>query len=65
MSEPAATGSKPSPKQGWVAPHVAGEFPGLAITWIEMGGHARRSPEPVRQRLRLLSDRFLAPTPST
>lgn len=58
MPEPAATGSKPSPKQGWVAPRVAGEFPGLAITWIEVDGCARRSPEPVRQRLRLLSDRF-------
>lgn len=51
-------GWKPSPKQGWVAPHVASEFPGLAIAWIEVDGRARRSPEPVRRHLRDLSDRF-------
>lgn len=49
---------KPSPKKGWVAPHLAGEFPGLEISWIEVDGRACRSPEPVRRRLRILSDRF-------
>ena len=46
------------PEQGWVAPHVAAEFPGLAIAWIEVDGRPGRSPEPVRRRLRDLSDRF-------
>jgi DNA/RNA-binding domain of Phe-tRNA-synthetase-like protein len=49
---------KPSPKKGWVAPHLVSEFPGLEISWIEVDGRARRSPEPVRRRLRILSDRF-------
>ena len=45
-------------KQGWVAPHLAAEFPGLGIAWIEVDGRPGRSPEPVRRRLRELSDRF-------
>ncbi|HYP55309.1 MAG TPA: phenylalanine--tRNA ligase beta subunit-related protein [Solirubrobacterales bacterium] len=44
--------------QGWVAPHLAAEFPGLGIAWIEVDGRPGRSPEPVRRRLRELSDRF-------
>jgi DNA/RNA-binding domain of Phe-tRNA-synthetase-like protein len=44
--------------QGWVAPHLAAEFPGLGIAWIEVEGSPGRSPEPVRRRLRELSDRF-------
>jgi DNA/RNA-binding domain of Phe-tRNA-synthetase-like protein len=44
--------------QGWVAPHLAAEFPGLGIAWIEVEGRPGRSPEPVRKRLRDLSDRF-------
>jgi DNA/RNA-binding domain of Phe-tRNA-synthetase-like protein len=44
--------------QGWVAPHLAAELPGLGIAWIEVDGGPRRSPEPVRRRLRELSDRF-------
>jgi DNA/RNA-binding domain of Phe-tRNA-synthetase-like protein len=46
------------PEQGWVAPHVAEEFPGLGIAWVEVGGRQAASPEPVRRRLRDLSDRF-------
>jgi DNA/RNA-binding domain of Phe-tRNA-synthetase-like protein len=57
-----ATGSEPapapSPEQGWVAPHVAAEFPGLGIAWVEVEGRQAASPEPVRRRLRDLSDRF-------
>jgi DNA/RNA-binding domain of Phe-tRNA-synthetase-like protein len=49
---------KPSPQQGWVAPLVAAEFPGLGISWIEVDGRLAKSPEPVRHRLRDLSDRF-------
>jgi DNA/RNA-binding domain of Phe-tRNA-synthetase-like protein len=48
----------PLPEQGWVAPHVADEFPGLGIAWVEVDGHQVASPEPVRRRLRDLSDRF-------
>ncbi len=47
-----------APEQGWVAPHVAEEFPGLGIAWIEVEGRRADSPEPVRRRLRDLSDRF-------
>lgn len=47
-----------SAERGWVAPHLAAEFPGLGIAWIEVDGRPGRSPEPVRRRLRDLSDRF-------
>jgi DNA/RNA-binding domain of Phe-tRNA-synthetase-like protein len=43
---------------GRVAPHVAAEFPGLGISWIEVDGKPGRSPEPVERRLRDTSDRF-------
>ena len=43
---------------GWVAPHLAAEFPGLGISWLEVEGRPGRSPEPIRHRLRDLSDRF-------
>lgn len=49
---------EPSPKLGWVAPHIAAEFPGLGIAWVEVEGQVGHSPEPVRRRLRDLSDRF-------
>jgi DNA/RNA-binding domain of Phe-tRNA-synthetase-like protein len=51
-------GWDPSPEQGWVAPHIAAEFPGLGIAWLEVDARPGRSPEPVRRRLRDLSDRF-------
>ena len=51
-------GWEPSPEQGWVAPHVAAEFPGLGIAWVEVDARPGKSPEPVRRRLRDLSDRF-------
>jgi DNA/RNA-binding domain of Phe-tRNA-synthetase-like protein len=49
---------EPSPKQGWVSPRIAAEFPGLGIAWVELEGKQSRSPEAVRRRLRDLSDRF-------
>ncbi len=51
---------EPSPvsHQGWVAPHVAEEFPGLAVSWVEADATPGRSPESVRARLRELSNRF-------
>jgi DNA/RNA-binding domain of Phe-tRNA-synthetase-like protein len=59
-SEPIDRGfaDDPVPQQGWVAPHVAAEFPGLGIAWVEVDARAEKSPEPVRRRLRELSDRF-------
>jgi hypothetical protein len=62
MAGAEAAGSRvgwdPAPEQGWVAPHVAAEFPGLGIAWIEVDGRPGKSPEPVRRLLRDLSDRF-------
>jgi len=59
MAEVAAQrmGWDPPPRQGWVAPHIASEFPGLGIAWVEIDAKPGRSPEPVRRRLRDLSDR--------
>jgi DNA/RNA-binding domain of Phe-tRNA-synthetase-like protein len=54
---PQRMGWVPAPRQGWVAPHIASEFPGLGIAWIEVDAKPSRSPEPVRRRLRDLSDR--------
>ncbi|HET8862448.1 MAG TPA: phenylalanine--tRNA ligase beta subunit-related protein [Solirubrobacterales bacterium] len=51
-------GWEPSPTSGRVAPHVAAEFPGLGISWIEVDGRPGRSPEPVERRLDETSDRF-------
>src|SRR6201999_2985705 len=51
-------GWEPTPRQGWVAPHLTAEFPGLGVAWIEVDAHPGKSPEPVRRRLRDLSDRF-------
>lgn len=50
--------TSPAPRQGWVAPHIAGEFPGLGIAWTEVDARPRRSPDAVKRRLRDLSDRF-------
>ena len=51
-------GWEPSSTPGWVAPHVAAEFPGLGISWIEVDGRPGRSPEPVERRLAETSNRF-------
>ncbi len=51
-------GSEPLPQQGWVAPQIAAEFPGLGIAWVELESKRTKSPEPVQRRLRDLSDRF-------
>jgi DNA/RNA-binding domain of Phe-tRNA-synthetase-like protein len=47
----------PAPQQGWVAPLIASEFPGLGIAWVEVDAKPGKSPEAVRRRLRDLSDR--------
>ncbi len=51
-------GFEPVPEPGWVAPHVAAEFAGLGIVSITVDACPGRSPEPIRRRLRELSDRF-------
>jgi DNA/RNA-binding domain of Phe-tRNA-synthetase-like protein len=59
LTGPAAErmGWTPAPRQGWVAPHLASEFPGLGVAWVEVDARPGKSPEPVRRRLRDLSDR--------
>ena len=52
------TDREPAPAQGWVAPDIAAEFPGLGIAWVDLDARQGKSPEPVRRRLRDLSDRF-------
>ena len=49
---------EPLPEQGLVAPHIAAEFPGLGLAWVEVEGRPARTSEPVQRRLRDLSDRF-------
>jgi len=50
-----------APRAGRVAPVVAAEFPELALWRLDVDGRLERSPEDVRERLRLLADRFRAP----
>jgi DNA/RNA-binding domain of Phe-tRNA-synthetase-like protein len=50
-------GWNPPPRQGWVAPHIASEFPGLGIAWVEVDAEPGRSPEAVLRRLSDLSNR--------
>ncbi|HEY5976530.1 MAG TPA: phenylalanine--tRNA ligase beta subunit-related protein [Solirubrobacterales bacterium] len=58
-SETDRIGWEPAPSQGWVAPHLSAELPGLGIAWVDVDCAASsRSPDPVRGRLRELSDRF-------
>jgi DNA/RNA-binding domain of Phe-tRNA-synthetase-like protein len=47
----------PAPRQGWVAPRLSAEFPGLGISWVEVDAKPGRSPEPLRHRLQDLSNR--------
>jgi DNA/RNA-binding domain of Phe-tRNA-synthetase-like protein len=54
----AQAGLDPAPEQGLVAPHIAAEFPGLGIAWVEIEAAPSKSSEPVKRRLRDLSDRF-------
>jgi DNA/RNA-binding domain of Phe-tRNA-synthetase-like protein len=48
----------PTPSQGWVAPQLTDEFPGLGLAWVEVDAKPGKSPEPVRRRLSALSDRI-------
>jgi DNA/RNA-binding domain of Phe-tRNA-synthetase-like protein len=50
--------SDPPLTVGWVAPDVAAEFPELALVTAHATGGDGRSTRGVRERLRMLSDRF-------
>lgn len=56
-TDPARPQWDPAPEQGWVAPQLSAEFPGLGLAWVEVDGKPGKTPEPIRRRLRELSDR--------
>jgi DNA/RNA-binding domain of Phe-tRNA-synthetase-like protein len=47
-----------APEPGWIEPGLAEEFPGLTILSTVLESAGGRSPEPLRERLRALSDRI-------
>jgi DNA/RNA-binding domain of Phe-tRNA-synthetase-like protein len=47
-----------APEPGWVEPALSEEFPGLSLRTTVLEGSGGRSPEPLRERLRTLSDRI-------
>ncbi len=47
-----------SPAPGFVAPDVLAELPGLRLDWVTATASLRPSPSAVKQRLRLLSNRY-------
>jgi len=51
--------AEPDVHEGWVARDLALEFPALRVAWVTVGApRAGRSPRELRERLRLLADRF-------
>jgi DNA/RNA-binding domain of Phe-tRNA-synthetase-like protein len=44
--------------QGWVAPDVAAELPGLRLNWVTVRGSRRDSPRALSRRLGELSNRY-------
>jgi DNA/RNA-binding domain of Phe-tRNA-synthetase-like protein len=48
----------PTLSRGWAAPEVAEEFPELGLVTTEVAAHGGRSSPAVRERLKLLSNRF-------
>jgi DNA/RNA-binding domain of Phe-tRNA-synthetase-like protein len=47
-----------APEPGWVAPELAEEFPGLGLLCTSVEAGSGRSPEPVKEQLRELSNRY-------
>lgn len=47
-----------APEPGWIDPALAEEFPGLGLATTTLGVGPGRSPEALKERLRVLSDRF-------
>lgn len=45
-------------ERGLVEPDLAAEFPGLGLAWIDVDAASGRSPQPVRERLREMSNRI-------
>jgi DNA/RNA-binding domain of Phe-tRNA-synthetase-like protein len=45
-------------EDGWVAPELRQELPGLGLRYVVLDRGSGRSPRELKQRLRLLSDRF-------
>lgn len=50
--------SEPEPQRGWMAAELAQEFPGLALLELTVDRGSGRSGREVKERLRVLSDRF-------
>ncbi len=50
--------SEPAIEPGWVAPELREEFPGLGLRLAVVDRGSGRSPREVKERLRILSDRF-------
>jgi DNA/RNA-binding domain of Phe-tRNA-synthetase-like protein len=53
--------SDPELAVGSVEPELAAEFPGLAIHWVTLEAGSGRSPQPVRERLKEMSNRIGGP----
>jgi DNA/RNA-binding domain of Phe-tRNA-synthetase-like protein len=47
-----------APEPGWIEPNLAEEFPGLSIVSTALETATGRSPEALKEQLRLLSDRI-------
>lgn len=45
-------------EQGWINTDLQEEFPELRLRWIEHEGSSGRTPQEVKERLRLLSNRY-------
>ncbi len=46
------------PVSGWVSPELRDEFPHLGLRYVELVGSPGKTPRPVRERLRVMSNRF-------
>jgi DNA/RNA-binding domain of Phe-tRNA-synthetase-like protein len=52
------SGGDPALDEGWVEQGLAEEFPGLRLVSVAVAAPPRRTPSALRERLRLLADRF-------
>jgi DNA/RNA-binding domain of Phe-tRNA-synthetase-like protein len=48
--------------EGFIEPELQAEFPGLRLDWVTVPGCRRDSPREIRQRLKLLSNRYRGAT---
>jgi DNA/RNA-binding domain of Phe-tRNA-synthetase-like protein len=54
--------AEPEVRDGWVARELAVEFPALRVAWVAVDApRSSRSPRELRERMRLLADRFRGP----